>query len=100
VPLYDAELRAWVLYRYQGFVVVVGNVYADKKGRFPDGRMIQTSPLLSVGTPRDGNIVATLNSRYLLVGPESRGTDLRNAELPPPAFEEPRFQVPELEEQP
>jgi len=100
MPHYDAELRAWVLYRYQGFVVVVGNVYADKKGRFPDGRMIQTSPLLSVGTPRNGNVVATLNSRYLLVGPERRQRELRNAELPSAGSDHSTLQVSELEEQP
>lgn len=74
---YDAELRAWALYRYQGFVVIVGQIYGDKKGRFPDGKMIQTSPLLTPGVARNGNVVATLNSHYLLVGPKRAPKELR-----------------------
>lgn len=31
--------------------------------------MIQTSVLLTPGTAKEGNVVATMNSRYLLVGP-------------------------------
>ena len=98
---YDAELRAWALYRYRGFVVVVGNVYADKKGRFPDGRMIQTSPLLTIGAARNGSVVATLNSRYLLVGPKPAHVELRKAELPSASGSDHQgLKVSELEEQP
>ena len=73
-PPYDAELRNWTVYRTQGFVVAIGEVYNDNKGRWPDGRLIQTSALLTPDVAKEGNVVATMNSFYLLVGP-NRGLD-------------------------
>jgi hypothetical protein len=66
---YDAELRGWATYKTSGFMVATGFVYNDRKGRWPDGRMIQTSVLLTPGAAKEGNVVATMNSFYLLVGP-------------------------------
>lgn len=65
---YNAELRDWTTYRTQGFIVVVGRVFGDKGKRWPDGRMIQTSALLTPRAAKEGNVVGTLNSHYLLVG--------------------------------
>lgn len=30
---YDAELREWAVYKYQGFKVAAGKIFHDKKGR-------------------------------------------------------------------
>lgn len=67
---FDAELRGWWRHRINGFLVLVGAVFGDRKRRWPDGRLISTSVLLSKN-PREGAIVKTMNSRYLLVGPEN-----------------------------
>jgi hypothetical protein len=66
---HDAELRDWAVCRIDRFVVLVGRIFADKKQRWPDGRLIQSSPLLTPFAANEGNVVATLNSHYLLVGP-------------------------------
>lgn len=67
---FDAELRGWNLCKRHGFVVAAGRIFSDKKGRWPDGRLIQTSALLTPRAARDGNVIATLNSFYLLIGPK------------------------------
>ena len=67
---HDAELRFWWRHRINGFLVLVGAIFGDRKGRWPDGRIIHTSVLLSAD-PREGAVVNTANSSYLLVGPES-----------------------------
>lgn len=67
---YNAELRDWIVYETQGFVVAAGRIYNDGKGRWPDGRLIQTSVLITPSAAKAGNVVATMNSRYLLVGAE------------------------------
>lgn len=66
---YDAELRDWAILRVSGFSTVIGYIYADGKSRFPDGRLVRTSPLIKAKSAREGSVVETLNSRYLLVGP-------------------------------
>ncbi len=45
--------------------IAVGRVYGDRKGRFPDGHYIQTSPILE-GPDEDG-VIRTANSSYVLV---------------------------------
>ena len=72
---HDAELRDWAVQQFEGFATLVGRVYGDKKKRWPDGRLIQSSPLLTPLTAREGNVVATLNSYYLLVGPRRSLSD-------------------------
>jgi hypothetical protein len=66
----DAELRGWATYKTSGFMVATGRVYNDRKGRWPDGRVIQTSVLLTPGAAKVGNVVATMKSYYLVVGPK------------------------------
>lgn len=66
---HDAELRDWAVQRFEGFATLVGRVYGDRKKRWPDGRLIQSSLLLTPLSAKEGNVVATLNSHYLLVGP-------------------------------
>lgn len=73
---HDAELREWAVCRIEGFVVLVGRIFADKKQRWPDGRLIQSSALLTPGAAKQGNLVTTLNSHYLLAGPPFRLDDL------------------------
>lgn len=69
-PDFDAELHDWVLVpwpEYGDVYVIAGVVAGDRKGRFADGRGIQTSMIL---TPLDrigaGSIVQALNTRYRL----------------------------------
>ena len=73
---YDAELRFWTTFEYFGFVLAAGKIFGDKKGRWPDGHMIQTSPLQRPSAANEGRVVATLNSHYLLVGPKRLLTEL------------------------
>lgn len=73
---FDAELHDWVpvagVSNTGAWLVLVGRVTGDRKGRFKDGRWIHTSPIVSSPeTVACGEIVTTLNSRYLLRGPEN-----------------------------
>lgn len=49
---------------------IVGEIYNDANGRFRDGSQIQTSRLkpmsVQVSTPKEGVVMETLNSSYLL----------------------------------
>lgn len=65
---YDAELRAWAFKRERQFTIAFGRVYGDKKGRWPDGHAIATSAVLG-GRRKEGSVITTQNSRYLLSGP-------------------------------
>ena len=79
---HDAELRDWAVCRIDGFVVLVGRIFADKKQRWPDGRLIQTSALLTPAAAKEGNVVATLNSHYLLIGPPFSVDDFEAEGIP------------------
>lgn len=72
---FDAVLHDWVLIAWGGYgasYVLAGIVTGDRKGRFADGRGIHTSMVLTpVVHIREGSIVQTLNTRYLL-GEERR----------------------------
>lgn len=65
---YTARLEDWAHDKKQN--VLVGRCYCDLNGRFEDGAMIRTSRLkpmsMQVSTPKEGAIMATLNSTYLL----------------------------------
>jgi hypothetical protein len=68
---FDAELHDWILVMYPtptlAWPTIVGVVRNDGKGRFADGRTIRTSVLLTtIMEIREGTIVQTLNTRYLL----------------------------------
>jgi hypothetical protein len=69
-PDFDAELHDWVLVpwpRYRDVYVIAGAVIGDRKGRFADGRGIQTSMILTpIKHIAEGTIVQTLNTRYRL----------------------------------
>lgn len=65
---FDAIVSDWEVHDYAKTRVVVGRIYEDKKGRFSNGHLIQTSKLKSCD-PHDGDIIVTMNSRYLLCGP-------------------------------
>lgn len=62
-------LRQWQIVEFISERSLVGQIYGDRKGRFPDGRWVITS---AVSTPRhriaNGQIVKTRNSRYFLSG--------------------------------
>lgn len=72
---FDAELHDWIpvagIGKTGAWLVLVGRVKGDRKGRFKDGRWIHTSPIASPPeTVASGEIVTTRNSRYLLRGTE------------------------------
>lgn len=61
IPATDATLyEASFLTSYFGRVVV-GQIYGDKKGRFPDGALVSTGPVIE---ELDGGIIRTRNSVY------------------------------------
>lgn len=69
---YDAELYDWTLVSWPSatgpWAVLIGRVLRDRKARFPDGRRIHTSIVLTPPAEiASGRIVQTLNSRYLLL---------------------------------
>jgi hypothetical protein len=67
---FDAVLHDWIFIEwpdYDGVYVIAGVVTGDRKGRFPHGRGIHTSMILTpVDRIREGSVVQTLNTRYLL----------------------------------
>lgn len=66
---YDAILREWAIVSFTFERSLVGRIYDDRKGRFPDGRWIITSAVTTpLGRVASGNVVRTRNSRYLLIG--------------------------------
>jgi hypothetical protein len=70
---FDAELYDWVLVSWPSssgnWPIVFGRVMNDRKGRFPDGRRIHTSVVISPPAEiASGHIIQTLNTRYLLRG--------------------------------
>lgn len=76
IHLYDAILDDWFLIAALRSgcrsLELIGTVWADRQGRFRDGRMIRTSALRS-GNQKlaSGALVHTLNSTYLLGKPLS-----------------------------
>lgn len=72
---HDAELRNWAFLHVGGVTVAVGRVFSDSKGRWPDGHMIRTSAL-NGDTGKEGEVIATLNTRYLLSGPPMQPGEL------------------------
>lgn len=65
---YDAELREWGFSRQDGALVAFGRVHDDRRQRWPDGYAISTSEVTS-GAHRQGAVIRTRNTRYLLSGP-------------------------------
>lgn len=64
----DGRLEKWEI--HQDYLV--GCIYDDAKGRFPNGLVIHTSAVIELvdGTPiKKGDVVTTKNSHYLLGDP-------------------------------
>jgi hypothetical protein len=73
---YDARLDDWfvIIVASEGveYITLLGTVWFDRKNRFRDGRMIQTSPLKDGRSKLGmGKVVSTANSLYLLGKPLS-----------------------------
>jgi len=66
----DATLEHWL---YSNGMVW-GQVFGDKKNRFPDGAWIHTSKVELPLSLEKGELVRTRNSVYLLGEPESEPT--------------------------
>ena len=63
---YDAVLRLAPGDSPVAGYVIWGQIYKDKKGRFPDGHLVHTSRIVEVvATPTD-TFIKTLNSVYKL----------------------------------
>jgi len=66
---FDAVLKEWWVVTFLDGVAVIGQIYGDTKGRFPDGRWIMTSRVVTpVPRVASGKVIQTRNSRYLLIG--------------------------------
>lgn len=77
---HDAELRDWAFKRVGNATHAFGRVFGDRKGRWPEGFAIATSPV-QAGAQEEGSVIRTRNSRYLLAGPPGNFGDLfRHAE--------------------
>lgn len=79
---YDARLDDWfvVIVASEGVehITLLGTVWFDRKNRFRDGRMIQTSPLRDGRSKLGmGKVVTTANSLYLLGKPLSGARPLQ-----------------------
>lgn len=65
---YTARLENWSHNKEQN--VIAGDIYNDANGRWKDGTRIVTSQLLpmsmQISTPKEGRIIGTRNSTYLL----------------------------------
>lgn len=66
--LHDATLSNWIICELSDDRrFLAGKVSGDRKGRFREGAYITTSLIVSpVEAIADGNVIETLNSRYLL----------------------------------
>lgn len=68
---YDAILKNWHSIvtgtSDQAYILFFGEIHEDKQGRWADGEKIRTSMSESF-TAKDGDIVQTRNTRYLLQG--------------------------------
>lgn len=72
-PAFDAILRNWSAVQIAGedcnAICVLGQIEHDRLGRFADGRWILTSEILTPASQIvPGNIIRSLNTRYLLAG--------------------------------
>jgi hypothetical protein len=65
---YDAELDNWIYDKRHR--CIWGHISNDKRGRFRDGTWIHTSMIPDVTEFKEGDIVKTLNSKYLLKSPQ------------------------------
>lgn len=65
---HDATLSNWIICELSdGRRFLAAKVSGDRKGRFREGAYITTSLIVSpVEAIADGNVIETLNSRYLL----------------------------------
>ena len=63
----DATLYGWVAFLPGDHFVIGGNIKDDKAKRFEDDTYVTTSPVLSIHTNKEGQLIArTQNSVYLL----------------------------------
>lgn len=65
---YTARLENWAHDKKQN--IIVGDIYFDIHGRWPDGTFIRTSRLkpmsMQIASPKEGVVIATENSQYML----------------------------------
>ncbi len=67
--MFNAILNDWMVVETENGQVVVGTVEADREGRWPDGRLIQTSLLRPGQTITPRTLIFTFNSSYYLAEP-------------------------------
>ena len=64
---HTGRIENWRLHTIGKHTVVLGTVFEDTKGRWPDGFYIRTSSITKVqGGYKEGSTVTTMNSTYLL----------------------------------
>ena len=66
-----ARLENWI--KDANFNIIWGNIYDDSKKRWVDGTPMHTSFIEGLGemSPKEGDIITTLNSKYILGKPSS-----------------------------
>lgn len=67
--MFNAILNDWMVVVIGDEQAIVGTVEADREGRWPDGRLICTSPLRPGQTMAPRTLIFTLNSSYYLAEP-------------------------------
>lgn len=63
--IHDARLENWKWSTSRHGIFLVGAIFDDRKNRFRDGTRVRTS-LVTRGKCREGEVVETMNTRYLL----------------------------------
>ena len=66
--LYTARLENWFVDNKSG--CLIGDIYDDENNRWTNGQKIKTSKMqpmsLQTETPKEGALISTMNSTYLL----------------------------------
>ena len=80
-PRIDAKLHDWMLFRNTkaDVTVLVGRISGDKKKRYTSGTLIMTSPIHAGQVVREGSIIRTQNSVYLLGNPNTQENDFEGS---------------------
>lgn len=68
--LIDGVLNNWEKVQINGAICVVGDIFNDIKGRFKDGDNIRTSAVTGSTNFKQGLVIQTRNSKYLLGVPK------------------------------
>lgn len=86
-PKVTGIIHNWFVQLHEGtdYYIILGDIYSDIHGRFPDGKYIHTSHILEADHPakslKTKDIVATMNSTYFLGRPKEASLVVTNSIL-------------------